>query len=100
MRGNCTQQHTAYLIASEDGFVSCSAVRRLPDNKAYDSNCIVEVDVTYTEYDKTGFRTAPISVRLTPPAKALASDPSPLPTICGLRAAYLKPKEFTLHIDV
>ena len=78
-----------YLIATKDGIVSCSTVRTLPDNE--------EVDIKYTDYVKTGSRTAPIAARFTPPANALAPDPNPIPTIVVPRVACLKSKDFTFH---
>ena len=50
-----------YLVATKDGIISCSTVRRLPDNEAYDKKCIEEVDVKFTDYVKIGSRTAPIA---------------------------------------
>ena len=36
---------TEYLIATTDGIISCSTVRRLPDNEAYDKKCIDDIIV-------------------------------------------------------
>ena len=72
-------------------------MRRLSDNEAYDKKCIDEIDVKYTDYVKTGSRTAPIAVRLTPTWNKAAPDPNPIPTTFVPRAAYLKPKDFMTH---
>ena len=51
-------RNTEYLIATTDGIIFCSTVRRLPDNEAYDKKCMDEIIVKYTDYVKTGSRTA------------------------------------------
>ena len=99
-RGLCVgivNRSTEYLIATKDGIISCSTVRRLPDNEAYDKKCIEEIDIKYADYVKTGFWTALIAVRFTPTSNEIAPDPHPIPTTCVPRAAYSKPKELTIH---
>ena len=90
-------RNTEYLLATTDAIVSCSTVRRWPDNEAYDKKCIEEVDIKYTDYVKTGPRTAPIAVRFTPKLNNIAPDPYPILTSVVPRAAYLKPKDFMIH---
>ena len=72
-------------------------VRRLPDNEAYDKKCMDEMIVKYTDYVKTGTRTAPIAVRFTPTSNEIAPDPHPIPTTCVPHAAYSKPKDLMTH---
>ena len=86
-----------YLVATTDGIISCSIVRRLPDNEAYDKKCIDEIDVRYTDYVNIGSRTAPIAVRFAPTSNEVAPDPNRIPTTFVPRAAYLKPKDFMTH---
>ena len=78
-------RNNEYCIATTDGIISCSTVRRLPDNEAYDKKCIDESDVEYTDDVKSASRTAPIAARFTPLSILATFVP---------RAAYLKPKDF------
>ena len=83
-------KNTEYLIATKDGTISCSTVRRLLENEACDKKCIQEVDTKYTDYMSTGFRKATIAVRFTQPANAVAPGTHPIPTTFVPRAAHLK----------
>ena len=85
-------RNTEYLIATTDGVLSCSTVRRLPDNDIYDTKCIDDIIVKYTDSVKTISRTAPIAIRFTPTSNEIAPDPHPIPTTSVPRAAYLKLK--------
>ena len=38
---------TEYLIATEEGIFSCATIRRLPDDEAYDKECLQAVKVRY-----------------------------------------------------
>ena len=69
----------------------------MPNNEAYDKKCVDDIIVMYTDYVKTGPRTAPIAVRFTPTSNNIAPDLHPTPTTFVPRAAYLKPKDFMTH---
>ena len=67
----------------------------MPINEAYDKKCIDNVIIKYTDYVKTGSRTATIAVRFTPTSNEIAPDPHPIPTTLVLRAADSKPADIT-----
>ena len=43
-------RNTQYLVATCDGLITCSTVKRYPDDQAYDKKCKVIVTVKYTDY--------------------------------------------------
>ena len=40
---------TEYLVATSDGNFSCATIHRLPDEEAYDPECVQAVKITYRE---------------------------------------------------
>ena len=63
---------TEYLIATADGVFSCAAIRRLPDEEAYNPECINIVKVTFREYVLGGASSTPVG-------RSLTVNPSQLP---------------------
>ena len=89
-------RNTQYLVATKDGIVTRSTVRRYPDEQAYHKECKDIVKVMYSEYIKDGARTVPLTVS-TPPAMAGPGmpDPNPIKTNYAPRAVRLAAKDFT-----
>ena len=89
-------RNTEYLIATENGIVACTIVRRMQDSEAYDSACKNVVSAKYTDFVRGGPRTWPIAVHV--PASVLMNpDPSPIPTTYIPRSTYLRPKYVASH---
>ena len=53
-----------YLVATSDGIFSCATIRRLPDEEAYDPECIQAWKIIDREYVLEGTKSAPIGVRV------------------------------------
>ena len=81
---------TEYLAATS---VSCAAIRRLPDEEAYDPEWIQAVKITYREYVLEGAKSSPIGVRFGENSINNAkTDPMTAPMVP--RRARLKPEDF------
>jgi hypothetical protein len=84
---------TEYLVATADGVFSCATIRRLPDEEAYDPQCISIVKVTYREYVLGGASSTPAGVRFGETnTKNVETDPITAPMVP--RRARLKPEDF------
>ena len=89
---------TEYLVATEEGIFSCTTIRRLPDEEAYDPRCLDVVKVTYREYVLEGASSNPVGVRFAQfPATSDSRtnpDPAPLTGPTVPRRARLTPDDF------
>ena len=87
-------RNTQYLVATSEGLITCSTVKRYPDDQAYDKKCKDIVTVRYTDYIREGARTMPIAVRMPAQAGAPSPDPAPIKTNYAPRAVRLAVKDF------
>ena len=55
---------TEYLVVTADGVFSCATIRRLPDEEAYDPECINMINITYREYVLGGASSSQVGVQL------------------------------------
>ena len=84
---------TEYLVATADGVFSCATINRLPDDEAYDPECINIVKVTYRDYVPGGAGLTPVGVRFGEThIKNAEADPITAPMVP--RRARLKPEDF------
>ena len=90
-------RNTQYLVATADGVVTCSTVRRLPDTEAYNKECIKVVNVTYAEYIKRGARSSPMMLGGPPVVVSGTPDKAPITTSYQPRAVQLKTRDFETH---
>ena len=54
---------TEYSVATADGVFSCATIRLLPDDEAYDSECINMFKVTCRDYVLGGASSTPVGDR-------------------------------------
>ena len=84
---------TEYLVATSEGIFSCATIRRLPDDEAYDPECIQLVKITYHDSVLEGARSTPVGVRFGDAHNKNAnSDPTAAPMMP--RRARLQPGDF------
>ena len=82
-----------YFIGTHDDVYSCSTMRRLQEEKAFDPSIIKEIDMRYSDYVIQGARSSPTEVRpATPSATIPAPGGDPVP-----RRAKLNPSDFERH---
>ena len=73
---------TEYLVATSEGMFSCATFRRLPDEEAYDPECIRAVQMTYLEYILERAKSSSIEVRVGETnIKNVETDPIAAPTV-------------------
>ena len=84
---------TEYLVANEDGIFSCATIRTLPDDEAYDPECIGIVNMRYRDYVIDGSSSNPPNVRFTA-AGSKNADTAPLVTPSVPRRTRLTPDDF------
>jgi hypothetical protein len=84
---------TEYLVATEEGIFSCTTIRRVPDDEAYDPACIDKITSTYRDYVLGGASSSPATVRFT---ENIAKNPDaePVAPAFAPRSARLRPDDF------
>ena len=68
---------TEYLVANEAGVISCTTIRRMPDENAYDKSCLEAVLVGHRDYVCNGASSTNPRIRLAVQAP-VNHDPSPI----------------------
>ena len=83
---------TEYLVHNETGIISCSTIRRMPDDKAYDPKCVELVSKSYRDYVCEGASSTNPKVRL---AVSIPSLPDPAPAAGPIipRRMRIKPSD-------
>ena len=72
-----TNPRTAeYLVHNEAGVISCSTIRRMQDDKAYDDKCVEAINRSYRDYVCEGSSSTNPRVRM---ATHMPSRPDPAP---------------------
>ena len=79
-----------YLAATSDGVFSFATIRRLPDEEAYDPDCMQAVQITYRDYVLEGAKSSPIGFIGETNIKNAETDPLTAPMVP--RRARLKPE--------
>ena len=85
---------TEYFIGTSDDVYSCATMRRLEEDKAFDTAVVKELDMHYGDYVIQGARSSLVEVRL-PITGTLSADPKgdqPVP-----RRAKLNPGDLERH---
>ena len=65
---------TEYLTRTSDDVYSCATMRRLEEDRAFDTAVIKELDMHYQDYVIQGARSSPVEVRL-PTTGSPIADP-------------------------
>ena len=80
-------------MATGDGVFSCAAIRRLPDEEAFDPKCVQAMKITDRGYVLEGATSSPIGFRLGGTSiKNSETDPTTTPMVP--RRIRLKPEDF------
>ena len=85
---------TEYLVAKDSEIYSCATIRRLQDDRAYDPEIVLKVEIRYLDYVVKGSRSTPVGVRIHSRA-GHNPDPSAIPVVP--RRARLKPEDFATY---
>ena len=82
-----------YWVATSDGVFPCATIRRLPDEEAYDPECVQAVKIAYLDYALEGAKSSPIGIRVGETnIKNAETDQMTAPMVP--RRARLKPEGF------
>ena len=65
---------TEYLTGNHDDVYSCSTMKKMEEDKAFDASIIKEIDMRYSDYVTQGARPSPAEVR-----PAAPGEPVPAP---------------------
>ena len=85
---------TEYLVGTSDDVYRCAIMRRLEEDKAFDTAVIKELDMHYRDYVIQGARSSPVEVRLPTTGSSIA-DPGGVQPV--QRRAKLNPGDFERH---
>ena len=55
---------TEYLVSKDPEIYSCATIRRLQDDRAYDPEIVLKVEIRYLDYVMKGSRSTPVGVRI------------------------------------
>ena len=87
-------RNTQYIISTTDGIITCSTVRRMIDEEAYDKSCTQEISVKYVDYIRGGARTKPLTVHFANSGHQAIADPNPIETNYAPRSVNLRRGDF------